>query len=293
MIPEDYNQKNSDPFIVPTCPIYMKILKTTPDQIKEFRTDYLNSLSEFQELFLEMMIHNADFYKLQSANATVGYFIINKECVLIEFYIINKFIPIANDIFEWVLNDLAIKEVYCKSFDALLLGTCLLNNMTDSVHGLLYRDYVEPLIQKDREIIMKRSDLQSVEMFMQQDNSIKELFENESQLMDFIRNESVFEFYRNEMFVGCGMVIRTVAGWNYCDLGVWVHPSQRGQSLGSQIILYLREYAVNKNLKPSCGCAINNIASQKTIEKSGFVSKYKMIRFGLEKLSSPRSGSLI
>jgi hypothetical protein len=32
-------------------------------------------------------------------------------------------------------------------------------------------------------------------------------------------------------------------------------------------------------LKPSCGCAIENKASQKTIEKSGFVSKYKLINF--------------
>ncbi len=86
-------------------------------------------------------------------------------------------------------------------------------------------------------------------------------------------------FTKTNEFVGCGMVLRTHPDWNFCDLGVWVNPSKRGNAIGSQIILNLREFAINNNMKPSCGCAIENIASQKTIEKSGFVSKYKLINF--------------
>jgi RimJ/RimL family protein N-acetyltransferase len=89
----------------------------------------------------------------------------------------------------------------------------------------------------------------------------------------------VFEFYRNDEFIGCGMVLRTNAEWDFCDLGVWVSPLKRGNGIGSQIILKLREFAINSNMKPSCGCAIENVASQKAIERSGFVSKHKMIEF--------------
>lgn len=101
-------------------------------------------------------------------------------------------------------------------------------------------------------------------------------------MIDFIKNENVFEFYKNEEFVGCGMVVRTHIDYKFCDLGVWVNPSKRGNAIGSQIILNMREFSVKNNLKPSCGCAIDNLASQKTIEKSGFVSKYKLINFKTE-----------
>ncbi|MCA1744818.1 MAG: GNAT family N-acetyltransferase [Bacteroidales bacterium] len=97
-----------------------------------------------------------------------------------------------------------------------------------------------------------------------------------------MEQEHVFEFYKNDELVGCGMVIRTKAGWNFCDLGVWVHPQKRGHSLGAQILLLLREFALENQMKPSCGCAIENIASQKTIEKSGFVSKHKLICFTVD-----------
>jgi len=257
----------------------MRIVKTSINKIKKYRTDYLNSLPEFQELFIELMICNSDYFIFQADNNEIGYAIRNNDSVLIEFYVLDKYIPDSNEFFRQVLKDLSITDIYCKSFDSLLLSNCLLKTLPYSILGLLYRDYFEPLIKNDLTIKMKRADLLSVELLLEQDESIKELFETEQQLIDFIKNENVFEFYKNEEFVGCGMVIRTHPDWSFCDLGVWVNPSKRGNAIGSQIILNLREFSINNNLEPSCGCAIENQASQKTIEKSGFASRYKLINF--------------
>ena len=146
----------------------------------------------------------------------------------------------------------------------------------------MYRNYANPLVKYDAEIKIKRANLLSVELLQTQDESIRELFETEKQLIDFIQNENVFEVFKNDTFVGCGMVLRTNSNQNYCDLGVWVKPSERGNGTGSQIIVHLREFALKNKMIPSCGCAIDNIASRKAIEKSGFVSKYKLIDFAFE-----------
>lgn len=262
----------------------MEIVQTSIDNIKKYRTDYLNSLPEFQELFIEIMICDSDYYIFQSEHDEMGYAIKNNDGVLIEFYVLDKYVPDSNEIFGQVLKDLSIQNIYCKSFDPLLLSSCLLKTLPYSILGVMYRDYIKPLIIKDPTIKMKRADHLSVELLLGQDESIKELVENEQQLLGFITNENVFEFYKNEEFVGCGMVIRTHPDWSFCDLGVWVNPSKRGNALGAQILLNLREYSIKNNLKPSCGCAIENIASQKTIEKCGFVSRYKMINFGRFKI---------
>lgn len=257
----------------------MEIVKTTIDKIMEYRTNYLNSLPEFQELFIELMINDSDYYILMTDNKEIGYTITNNERVLIEFHVFEKFLPDSHDFFKQVLGDLSITDIYCKSFDSLLLSNCLLSSLPYSVIGVLYREYVESLISLDLAIKMKKADFTSVGLLLKQDDSIKELFETEQQLIGFIQNENVFEFYKNDEFIGCGMIIRTNSNWNFCDLGVWVKPSKRGNSFGSQIIINLRELAISENMIPSCGCAIDNIASKKIIEKSGFVSKYKMINF--------------
>lgn len=257
----------------------MKIEKTTIENIKDYRNDYLNSLHVFQELFIELMVCDSACYILKIDNEMIGYVIKNYDGILIEFYVADNYVPGSNVYFKQVLEELSIKEIYCKSFDSLLLDTCLLTNLTYAVIGVLYRDHVAPSVKIDTEISMKKAGLSSVGLLQGQDDSIKELFETEQQLVDFIQNENVFEFYRDNTFIGCGMVLRTNPDWDFCDLGVWVRPSQRGNSFGSQILLNLRDFALRSNLKPCCGCAIENVASQKTIEKSGFVSRYKLIKF--------------
>ena len=257
----------------------MEIVKTSFDKIKKYRTEYLNSLPEFQECFLEIMIEKSNFYLLQTDSVNIGYVITNNDGVLIEFYVANKYVSVSNDFFRQILKELSITEIYCKSFDFLLLNNCLLNSFPYKVIGVLFRDFVEPLVETDTGIRMKKSDFSAVNFLLNQDISIKELFETEQQLTEFISNENVFEFYSNGDFVGCGMVLRTNPDWTFCDLGVWVTPPKRGKGIGAQIILKLREFAIKNEMKPSCGCSIENIASQKTIEKSGFVSKHKLIEF--------------
>jgi len=257
----------------------MKIKKVAFEKVKKYRTDYLNSLPEFQELFLEIMITDSEFFLLQTDNVNIGYVVKNSDNVLIEFYVVNKYVSSSNEFFRQVLKELSINEVYCKSFDFLLLSNCLLNSFPYKVIGMLYRDYVEPLVEIDTKITMQKSGFSSVNLLLNQDNSIKELFETEEQLLKFINDENVFEFYRNNEFIGCGMVLRTNSDWNFCDLGVWVNPLKRGHGFGSQIILKLRSFAIKNNMNPSCGCAIENVASQKIIERSGFASKYKLIEF--------------
>lgn len=257
----------------------MIIEKTTIDRIKKYRKDYLNSLPEFQELFIEIMINNSDYYILLIDKKEIGYAIRNNEGILIEFYLIEKFMAESKGFFNQLLKALSITDIYCKSFDSLLLNNCEIGSFSYSVIGLMYRDYVEPKIKRDLDLKMEKANLSTLGLLLKQDDSIRELFETEQQLTDFILKENVFTFYKKGEFIGCGMVIRTNKDWGFCDLGVWVNPSKRGNAFGSQIIVSLREFAIGNKMKPSCGCAIDNIASQKTIEKSGFVSRYKMIHF--------------
>lgn len=257
----------------------MQIHKTTKDKINDLRLAYLNSLPEFQELFIEIMIIESDFYSIQMGNNIIGHFIRNKDGVLIEFYLQDKYISDSKECFKKIIKELSITDIYCKSFDLLLLNNCLTNAKSDSILGVLYRDYIEPLVVKEPNIIMQQADLLSIGLLLEQDASIKELFETEEQLTGFILSDHVFKCYKKSEFVGCGMVLRTHIDWDYCDLGVWVKPDCRGVGIGAQIIIKLRAFAIENNMKPGCGCAIDNIASQKTIEKSGFVSKHQMIHF--------------
>ena len=257
----------------------MKIFNATIDQLTPPRERYFKSLPQFQELYLELMVADSDLFSLYTENKEAGYVIRNSEGILIEFFLEAPFISRSPPLFNQVLEDLSIHEIYCKSFDSLLLNCCLAASLSHSIIGVLYRDYPGTQVMMDPNMRVITADQSDINHLMEQDESIQELFETREQLTHFIENDEVRMFYLKKDFAGCGTMIRTHPNWNYCDLGLWVHPSFRRRGLGTQILLHLKELAEKSGLTPSCGCAIENIASQKTIEKSGFVSKHKLIRF--------------
>ncbi len=257
----------------------MQIIASSYAQIEKLRLAYLSGLTLFQELFLEITIQNASYYLLKSDETNIAYAIVNDEHVLLEFHIKEEFKEKSQNYFELVLKELNIKKIYCKSFDTDLLSMCELKGLQASPLGLLFRDFKEKVLSIDAEINYRNASEVNIPLLMQQDESIKELFETEEQLHQFIQKEKVILFRKHNQLIGCGMIIKTHQDWNFCDLGVWVHPDYRKKGIGAQIILHLKSLAEANELIPSCGCAIDNIASQKTLERSGFISKHQMLSF--------------
>jgi GNAT superfamily N-acetyltransferase len=260
----------------------VQLLKSNLNSIKNHRKDYFDSLPEFQELYIELMVPDSEIYAITIDSMLSGYVIVSATGVLIEFYLIEQFIPFAHKILIEAIKELDVTHIYCKTFDFLLLGNCLRSGFSYTIEGMLYRHYNRPLVAKDNSLSMIQSGRGSVPLLTGQDNSIRELFETEQQLLNFIETELVFEFYRENTLVGCGMIIKTHSDYDFCDLGVWVHPSHRGKKIGSNILISLREFALKQDFTPSCGCGIDNVSSQKAIEKCGFISKFQLLDFNVE-----------
>jgi len=149
--------------------------------------------------------------------------------------------------------------------------------------GFLFRDYCETEIIQDNELSIRHAIESDAPLLLQQKDELIELYDTADQLDTFIKNKNVFLFFKYDSLLGCGTIIRAHENWDYNDIGVWVNSDYRKQGYGAQIISYLKEYCLNKNWKPTCGCAIENIASRKTLEKCGFVSKHKLIDFEIRK----------
>lgn len=263
-------------------PTTMKILATNPSSLESLRRAYFNTLPQFQELYLELMVENANSFLLLEAEETVGYAIVTHEKTLIEFYLHPPYIPESARLLAQTIAALQVERILCKSFDALLLNGCLLQQYAYSLEGCLYRDYLDDGRSIPSTIRLDLADESAIELIQQHQDCFAELFEREEYLRRFLQHDQVFLCYQGRELVGCGTLIRTHPNWNYCDLGVWVQADFRRQRIGTQVIDHLRRKAIQQELHPSCGCAMDNIASQKTIEKAGLVSRYKLIEFRRE-----------
>lgn len=240
------------------------------------RMEYLRQLPEFQELYLEMMAEEAACFKLTEHDEFVGYVLRTEQGILVEFYLRDAFVPLCSDVFKQVLAELQIQSVYCKSFDALLLNCCLLEGMAYEPIGALFRTLVEapgfPI-----EGTNTRWALPSDSEFLLQQEG--ELYETPQELERFVNGRNILMFEHAGALVGCGYLIRVHPNFDFYDIGMWVNPLFRKQGWATRIISHLKELCLQNHWTPICGCAIENVASQKTLERNGFVSKFKLLEF--------------
>ena len=264
----------------------IQIIKAELNDVTPLRVDYLNSLPEFQELYLEIFIDNSDIYKIYFNDILIGYVIKTVDNILVEFYLIDRFIPNCNDVFQTIIKDLAINTIYCKSFDSLLLSCCLTNSYTYKLFGTLFRDYVDSERIAINDLSIRFAENKDYSFLLQQEG---ELYETPDELEKYVNGNNVIMFQKDSQLLGCGYLIKVHANYDYYDIGMWVNPNYRKQGIATLIISYLKDTCLKNSWKPICGCAIENIASQKTLEKNGFVSKHKIIEFKVNNKNAPNT----
>lgn len=97
-------------------------------------------------------------------------------------------------------------------------------------------------------------------------------------LEDSIKEREIFVLYSNNTLLGTGSVVTKKCNPPYAELGMCVNKSYRSNNIGTYIITKLKEFCYKNNLIPICNCSYKNIASKKTLEKSGFISKDRIFR---------------
>ena len=242
---------------------------------QQLRIAYLNKLVEPQELFLEMLIWEADFYRIEKNNQVLGFFQCKNE-ILLEYYVDYQYLPENEDVFKKMLEQFKFTSIYCKSFDHLLMVSTLPVTSKIKEIGYLFRDFNNRKFVERGEIKTRfgiKADIKSLSTF------IEGIFDELEELEMVITNNNLIIFEQKNTIIGFGIFQKTVPDFEWFDIGMAVHPDYRNKGIGSYIISYMRNYCEERGWRPSCGCNIKNIASKKTLEKAGIYSKHRLYEF--------------
>jgi len=245
------------------------------DEIKEYREQYFSSLYEAQELFLEWEVLKSGHYVIETEKV-IGYFSVSPENVMVEFFLEESSIQHCEEIFDEILSAFNVKKAYCKSFDSLLLKCCLKSAFSHKVIGTLFRDFEDTKEDFGKKFMIKTARDEDIPALLLQHD---ELYGSEEELDFLVKNNSIDMYYSEKQWVGCGFLIEILSGQKYYDIGMWVKTEYRNRGFAAGIIAHLKADCLKKGRVPICGCAADNIASRRTLEKNGFFSRHDLIEF--------------
>lgn len=249
--------------------------KASLDEIGTYRNQYLASIYEAQELYIEWLVRDSDVYIID-ADETIGYFAVTGENILVEFYLVQSSIKDCENIFEQVIGEFKIEKALCKSFDSVFLKCCLKCSISHEVAGTLFRDFVPtPEDHMSEFLIREATEADKADLLCHTDG----LYESESELDFMIQNRNISMYILDNELVGCGFIIKTLENREYRDIGMWVQTKFRNKGYATRIIANLKGYCLRNGMRPVCGCAVDNIASRKTLEKNGYYSKHDLIEY--------------
>lgn len=256
----------------------IEIKRISYSEIEFMRFEYLNHLTKFQDIFLEFFINHCKCYACSVNEQIVGYGILTENNILIEFFVTNNYQGSVQEIFLKLISNINFESIYCKSFDPVMLICCETQKLKPEIIGYLYRDLIRTEIKINSSFITRYASPQDLNFLKKQND---EVFEPKEQLDTFVKNKNIIIFEVDKKIAGCGFITRVNKNYCYYDIGMWVNPQFRKKGIATQIISHLIKVCSNNKWIPICGCDKDNIASQKTLEKNGFIRKEVLYKFTL------------
>lgn len=241
--------------------------------IAHFIQKYVGALSSPIDTFLEQQILNSDFYEISCHAAPAGYYAVNSDQCLTQFYLDPPYIAESQEIFNNVIRRHQVRSMLIPTCDELFLSLALDLDVKIEKQAYFFQD-AKTNIPADK--LYPHGEFKAAE--------VRDAADIAAMCRDFIgkveeriENGELFTFTQGDVLLGIGIVERNKLLDGYGSLGVFTNPSHRNQGIGRTIIHHLKAWCYDHNLVPVCGCWYYNAPSKQTLESAGMASKTRLL----------------
>lgn len=247
----------------------MSMLKKIAFPPADLRNAYLDSLLEPQELYLEMYVEAGEAWLFDDVAYAVAC-----EGKLVEFYVDPQEAHRVVEIFDAAMRASNASTVLCKSYDVQLLFAALAKPATIRPGGLLFRRIDNASFLPRKDVSFRRATDADAEAIYRFNDGF---FQSLEEIRAYASIDGLFVLERDGDVVGCGIGKPVVDGRSEIDIGMLVAEQHRRNGYGGHIIEFLKDHYLRKNMRPICGCSMDNIGSQQAIRNAGFVSEHRLL----------------
>ncbi len=129
------------------------IKKTDIESIEELRNSYYtNVIAPMDDMWESGIIPGGDFYTIEKENI-FGYFVVDADNTLMQFFIKEEYENEAQDAFEFIKKQNNINTAFVSTYEPRYLSLCLDKNNGVEVNSILYIEMKAAEIKKPLESI--------------------------------------------------------------------------------------------------------------------------------------------
>lgn len=243
------------------------------------RSRRLASLDEPQELYLERRVAGGSTWLLEQEGDPVGYAVVDDLGTLLELFHEDWMASELPSLTAALVGAVGVTGGLFQSFDPTMTALALAAQVRVEPAGILFRTILDPDHRARPDAAMRPAAPADVQAIAMIDDGF---FADDGEIRGYlgIGGLSVLEGTANRI-IGCGVAKPVIPGGGAIDIGMLVAPDFRHRGYGTFIVSHLKFDILSKGQRPICGCAIENIGSQRAIRNAGFAPDHRLLRFDL------------
>jgi RimJ/RimL family protein N-acetyltransferase len=240
----------------------------------ELRERYFRSFAEPQVHYIEQRVGAAQVFVIQRGALEVGYAAIHGGAV-VEFFAVDQVLSQLCEIFQVTAERGGAASAVVKSYDPLMLVAATGRPAHVAVIGVNCTSWSDERFEPPAGFAAqpgRADDLATVQAIQ------PGLYEHPDEIAHDLQAGRITIYELAGEPVGCGVLSPVREDGGALDLGVGVLPAWRRRGLGEQIVRHLKVVCLQElGLQPTCGCAVENVGSRRTLERAGFLTRHRLL----------------
>jgi len=221
--------------------------------------------------YYEDHILEAEHYSITNTGLKVGIISIFKTETIVHFSILDKYMELHNELFNYAVSLIKPKDVYVSTENALLLCNAL-----DHYSNIIIQDCVyQIVINRNKRI----SEINTIKATVS-DKDIIQKFDNGffKNLDDNLEKEQIYIGKYNNEIICFGIIEQNKILSQYASIGMFVRKEHRGKSYGSEMLKCLMNECSLNGLVPIAGCFMDNKYSRNALNRAGMFNRIKLLK---------------
>lgn len=241
---------------------------------RDLRERYFESLGEPQVHYLEQRVERSRTLVLGAGDAPIGY-LAAEEGAVVEFFVLDAALPTLSELFYAAADRAGAASAVIKTYDPLALAAATARPTRVKTIGVNCTTWSDERFEPPEGFSARPGGADDLAVLLAVGPG---LFERPEEMRRELQAGRVTIYEQDGAAVGCGLLLPIGDRRDALDLGVGVLPAWRGQGVGEQIVRHLKVVCLReRGMRPVCGCAVENVASRRTLERAGFLTCHRLL----------------
>ncbi|WP_020534493.1 GNAT family N-acetyltransferase [Lewinella cohaerens] len=253
----------------------MKFQPTTQEEVSTYRQElYRTFVAPLDGMWEALYVASATPFLITLEDTSIGYCCIDEDKNINQLYLMPVHRFLINKVVEELIKEAMIQGALLSSIEPVAFNVCLAKTNTISANTFNFH-YASP--QKGE----NKKQLDLIKARMDDHSAIKSFFLNEAGFDDnfgyaenLIKRGEIFLLIEDGILTATGECRLSDTQPAYADVGMIVKQDARKRGWGGKVLATLAGIAERQGRIPICSTTVDNIASQKAIQKAGFYQSH-------------------